>query len=63
MGSLVIVNPHKVIKALLLLQEVEAGRVGRFLLQRQMHAFMAAILFWMAWFDPLNLDAQTEPPD
>ena len=41
MGPLLVVDMYKPIEALLLLEEVPAGRSGGFLLQRQMHAFEA----------------------
>ena len=44
MRALVIVNPGKVIEALLLLQEVEGGRLGRLLLQGQVQACVTTVL-------------------
>ena len=63
MGSLVVVNPDEGIEALLLLQKVKRGGLGRLLLERQMHALMAAVLLGMAWLDALQADAQSQPPD
>jgi hypothetical protein len=40
MRSLIVVNPHEVVEAFLLLQEVERGRLGGFLLEREMNAFV-----------------------
>lgn len=49
-----IVKLDKRIKAVLLLQEVERSGLGRFLLQREVHAFVAAILLWLAGLDALE---------
>ena len=56
MGPLVVVNLDEVIETFLLLQEVECGRLGSFLLQSEMHALVAAVLLWIAWLDALQLD-------
>jgi hypothetical protein len=42
------------IEAFLLLQAVEAWR--------EVHAFMAAVLLRMTWLDPLDRNAEPEPP-
>ena len=41
----------------LLLQNVAGGGLGGFLLQREMHPLVSAVLFWMPRFDSLDLDA------
>ena len=61
--SLVVVNPDEVIEALLLLQEVEGGRLGGLLLQCQVHALVATVLLGMSGLDALDLDAEAQPPD
>jgi hypothetical protein len=53
----------EVIELGLLLQKIAAGRLGRFELQGQMRALVAAVLLRMAWPDALNLDAEPQPPD
>jgi hypothetical protein len=58
MGTPVVVNPQEVIKTLLLLQEVERGRLGRLVLQGQVDTFMTAVLLWVSGLDALYLDAQ-----
>jgi len=50
------------IEARLLLQDIGGGGLGRFLLQRQVHALVPAVLLGMPGFRPLDLDAQPEPP-
>src|SRR5215217_1972010 len=63
MRALVVVALDEVIEFGLLLQEVFAGGLGSLELQRQMHAFMPAVLLWVARLDALDLDAESEPPD
>jgi len=41
-----------------LLQKVYGG-FGRFFFQREMHAFVTAVLLWMAGLDPFDADAET----
>lgn len=53
----------KVVEASLLLQEIDAGRLGRFQLEWEMHALVEAVLLRIAWLDALDFDAEPEPPD
>lgn len=53
---------HELVEAGLLLQAVDAWRSGSFLLERQVHALMAAVLLGMARLDTLDVDAQAQPP-
>ena len=50
------------IEAFLLLQAVEARRSGSFLLQREVHALVPAVLLRMPRLDPFDRDAEPEPP-
>jgi hypothetical protein len=50
-----VVNPDELVEALLLLREVEDGGLGRFLFERQGHAFVPAVLLWMAGLDALDI--------
>lgn len=63
MGTIVVEDFDEAVEPGLLLHEVPSGGLGGFFLQREMHAFMAAILLGMARLDPFNTDAQSEPPD
>ena len=58
MWSLIVVNPHEVIKALLLLQEVERGRLSSLSLQCAVNTFMSAVLLGMSGPDALDLDTE-----
>jgi hypothetical protein len=60
--TFLIVFVDEVIELLLLLEEVLGGRLSRFLLERQVHTLVPAILFGMTGPDPLNLDPQPQPP-
>ena len=62
MRSVVIVYLDKFVKATLLLKKVKSGWLGCFLLQRQVHTFVPAILFGMTWLDALNSNTQSQPP-
>jgi hypothetical protein len=62
MGPLGIELRNEGIKLRLLLQEVGTCRFCRLLLQRQVHAFMTAILLRVTRLDPLNANPQPQPP-
>ena len=62
MGSLVVELADERIEARLLLQAVHSGWSGRFLLERQVHALVPAVLLRMAGLDALDGDAQAQPP-
>src|ERR1700747_309064 len=63
MRPLIVVAIDEVIELGLLLQEVFSRRLGGLELQGQMHTLMPAVLLRMAGLDPLDLDAEPEPPD
>ncbi len=63
MRPFIVVNPDELIKALLLLQEVEGGGLCGFILQGQVHALVATILLRVSGLDGLDIDAQAQPPD
>jgi hypothetical protein len=42
----------------LLLQKIPSGRLSSLFLQREMHAFVAAVLLRVTGLDPLDADAQ-----
>ena len=54
---------HEFVEAGLLLQGVHARWPGCFLFEGEVHALVAPILLGMTWFDALDGDAQSEPPD
>src|SRR5687767_13623880 len=58
MRSLAVVSGGEGIKAILLLKRVGGRRLRGFALERQMHAFVAAVLLWMARCDALELNAK-----
>ncbi len=60
--SFLVEFPGEVIEPGLLLQAVLMGWLGGFSFEGEVHALMAAVLLWMAGFDALDSDAQTEPP-
>lgn len=49
----------EVIEALLLLQDVEGGWLGGFLLEGQVQAFVTSVLLGMAGLDALQADAES----
>src|SRR4029077_1572835 len=49
-------------EARLLLKEILCSGFGGLFFQSEMHAFMAAILLWMARLDALDTHAQGQPP-
>ena len=51
------------IEAGLLLQDIGGGGMRRFRLQSQMHALVSPVLFGMAGRDPLEPNAEAQPPD
>src|SRR5215472_19171496 len=63
MGPLLVEGRDELIEAGLLLEVVLRGGLGGFLLQRQVHALMAAVLLWMPRFDALDVDPEPQPPD
>ena len=63
MRTLVVEDVEEAIKAGLLLQKVGSGRLGGFLFQGEMHAFVPAVLLRMPRLDAFNANAQAEPPD
>ena len=56
--ALLVVFVDEGVELRLLLEEVVGGRLGGFLLERQMHALMAAVLLRMPGSDPLDLDPE-----
>jgi hypothetical protein len=62
-GSFDIELVQEGIEAGLLLQTVHARRARGFLLQSEVHAFMAAVLLWQSGLDAFDSDAGAEPPD
>ena len=63
MGTLGVELLQECIEAGLLLQTVEPGRPGGFLLQGQVHALKTAVLLGMAWLNAFDRDAEPEPSD
>ncbi len=62
MRPLLVVAGHEGVEAGLLLQDIRRGGLGRLRLQRAMHALVPAVLLRMAGLDPLDLNAEAEPP-
>jgi hypothetical protein len=63
MGPLLVEDADELIEPSLLLQEVFGRRLSGFLLQREIHALMAAILVGMARLDAFDVDPEPQPPD
>jgi len=63
MRAVAVVALDEVVEASLLLQQVVSRGLGGFLLQRQVNAFVPAVLRRMTGLDTLDLDAQAQPPD
>ena len=62
MRPLAVIALDEGVEARLLLQDVGRGRFGRLLLERQVHAFVAAVLLRATWLDAFDVDAEPEPP-
>ena len=62
-GPLVVELLDEVVELGLLLEHVGASGPSGLLFERQMHAFMAAVLLRMTRFDVLDADAPPQPPD
>ena len=60
--TLVVKLLDEMIEPGLLLKTVEARGTRRFLLEREMHAFVSPVLLGTAGPDPFDADAQTKPP-
>jgi hypothetical protein len=63
MGPLPVEALDERVEACLLLQDVRRGRLGGFLLQREMHALVATVILRVSGFAPLDLNTQAEPPN
>src|SRR5579871_1143701 len=63
MGTLMMEVLDEGVELGLLLQDVLGGRSGGFLLERQVHAFMAPVLLGVAGTNAFDADAQAQPPD
>ena len=63
MGPLGIEFLDEGVEAGLLLKAVHTGRTRCFLLQRKVHALVAAILLRVTRLDALDADAEAQPPD
>jgi hypothetical protein len=59
---LLVVALDEAIELRLLLQEVSRRRLGRLLLECQMHPLVAAVLLGVTWLDALDADTQSQPP-
>jgi hypothetical protein len=61
--TFVVEDVKELVEASLLLQEVGCSRFGGLFLEREMHAFVTAILLGMTRLDALDADAEAQPPD
>jgi len=61
-GPFVVVTADECIELGLLLEKVAGSWLGGFFLERQVHAFMTAVLLGMPRFDALDANAEAEPP-
>jgi hypothetical protein len=61
-GSLLVKDRDELIEATLLLQGVLGSRLGGFLLEREVHALVAAVLLRMAGLYALEVDVEAQPP-
>lgn len=62
-GSLVVIDSTELVEPTLLSTEVRPWRRSGPLLERSVHAFMAAVLLRLTRFDELGSDAERDPPD
>jgi len=58
-GTFVVEDLDELIEPGLLLQKIPGRRLGGFFLQREMHAFVAAVLLWVTWLDPFDADVKS----
>jgi hypothetical protein len=58
-GTFVVEDLGKFVKARLLLKKIGSGGFSRFFFQGEMHAFVTTVLLGMAGLDPFDADAQT----
>jgi hypothetical protein len=58
-GTFVVEDLGKFVKARLLLKKIGGGGFGSFFFQSKVHAFMTAVLLGMAGLDAFNANAQT----
>jgi hypothetical protein len=63
MRPLVVEDFDEIVELGLLLKKVASSGLGSLFLQSEMHALVTAVLLRMARLDPLNADAEPQPPD
>jgi hypothetical protein len=61
--TFVVEGIDKLVETSLLLEEISPRGLSGFFLQREVHAFVTAVLLRRTWFDPLDSDPQAQPPD